>query len=78
MLFSNVETQCTIEGQVYTDCAPPSDCHATCSDPFKVCPQTCTPGCVCPEGTVTDEIKNKCVPQSQCSKSMRNMFACIY
>ena len=79
MLFSNVEQECTIEGQVYTDCAPPSDCHATCSDPFKVCPRVCTQDCVCPESTVIDEIKNKCVPQSQCSKFMHIiMFAHMY
>ena len=39
-----------------------------CSDPFPVCPSDCQPGCTCPEDTVIDEIQNRCVPLTQCSK----------
>ena len=79
-LLMYVEQECTIEGQVYTDCAPPSDFHATCSDPFKVYQYICTRDCFCPRYTVIDEIQNKCVvPPSQCSKSVHIIiFVCIY
>ena len=82
-LLMYVEPQCTIEGQVYTDCAPPSGCQTTCSYPFNFCKQVCTKDCVCPQGTVIDEIKQKCVPESQCSKSMYiimfvHMYLLIY
>ena len=60
---------CTVEGQVYLQEAPPPECQPTCSNPMIHCPNIAArPGCVCPEGTVIDEIQNRCVPLSQCSK----------
>ena len=60
---------CLVEGQVYSAQVPYPKCQPTCSDPMKHCYTTATfAGCVCPEGTVIDDIQNRCVPLSQCSK----------
>ena len=44
-------------------------CAPTCSDPNPSCSGT-TRGCICPNGTVLDEVQNKCVPLSKCSKNI--------
>ena len=43
------------------------DCVPTCSDPNPSCSGT-TQGCICPNGTVLDEIQNRCVTLSECRK----------
>ena len=67
--LSITEENCTVEGQVYLQQAPPQEYHPTCTNPMKHCNTKVTrPGCVCPEGTVIDESQNRCVPLSNCSK----------
>ena len=61
-------TECPINGQLYSLEAP--DCVATCSDPYPTCSGQTKEGCDCPKGTVMDEIENKCVPLSKCSKNL--------
>ena len=61
---------CTVEGQVYSEQAPALEYQPTCNKPHRTyCPTAAIPsGCVCPNGAVIDEIQNKCVPLSECSK----------
>ena len=73
--FSVAGQECTIEGQVYLELAPPPECQPTCSNPMPSCPHLpFAPGCVCPEGTVIDQIKNRCVPITECSKIDYNIL----
>ena len=66
--------QCTARGQVFLPQALPPECQRTCTNPTRVCSNTTIrgPGCTCPQGTVLDEIQNRCVQLSQCSK-LRNI-----
>ena len=66
-MFFIAGQECRVEGQVYLQFAPPPECQPTCSNPNSPC-LPFGPGCVCPEGTVIDQIKNRCVPLAECSK----------
>jgi len=44
------------------------DCVRTCSDPYKICGQSIIDTCHCPKGELLDQVQNKCVPISKCSK----------
>ena len=59
---------CRAENQVYTLNAP--DCNPTCNNPNPPCLGTFREGCTCPNGTILDEIQNRCVPLSECSKNI--------
>ena len=61
-------TACPIEGQVRKECASHPGCHQTCNTTEPVaCPAVCiVNGCECPDGTVIDEDKNKCVTPREC------------
>ena len=69
LLFVSYVTEqtCTAEDQVYSLNAP--DCVPTCSDPNPSCSGT-TQDCICPNGIVVDNIQNRCVPLSKCSKNI--------
>ena len=59
---------CPIKGQIRKECASHPSCHQTCNSTGSIsCPAVCiVNGCECPPGTVIDEDKRKCVPQSEC------------
>ena len=59
------ETECPIEGQVFTTCG--TACPPTCNNPGPlICTLQCVVGCQCPPGTVLDEKNKKCVKPEQC------------
>ena len=62
-----IEPSCTAKDQLYSQVA--TDCIPTCSDPYPSCSGITHAGCICPNGTVLDEIENKCIPLSKCSKN---------
>ena len=70
LLMSEVTliTACPIEGQIRKKCASHPGCHQTCNTTEPVaCPAVCiVNGCECPDGTVIDEDKNKCIAPSEC------------
>ena len=59
---------CPIKGQIRKKCASHPSCHQTCNSTGPtICPAVCViNGCECPTGTVIDETKRECVPQSEC------------
>ena len=59
---------CQTEDELYSQFAP--DCVPTCSDPYPTCSGLTQEGCLCPIGTVLDQIQNKCVPLNKCSKNI--------
>ena len=60
-------TECPVQGQVFTECG--SACPPNCTDPTPICTTQCVPRCQCPQGTVINEVTNKCVPVDRCPKS---------
>ena len=58
--------ECTVGGQVYTECG--SACDATCDAPVSFCTLACVAKCQCPIGQVVDAKSNKCVKQADCPK----------
>ena len=65
-------TECTVEGQNKVDCAIDERCAYTCDNRNNSihCPFRCVVrGCQCPEGTVINELINKCVELSMCPSS---------
>lgn len=75
-------TECTIKGQVITECASHPNCTETCNNRNNpvACTQDCIPyGCECPNGTVVDEERNECVAPSGCpGKSSVHEFLKIF
>ena len=59
---------CPIEGQIKKECASLPSCHLTCENPEPgPCPLICVNnGCECPEGTVINQNRTKCIPPSEC------------
>jgi len=72
-LFTLLYIECPIPGQLFIPVPAGNDCGQTCSDPHFSCdgdhgPVIFPDKCHCLKGTVLDEIQNKCVPISKCSK----------
>ena len=70
LILINVE--CPYEGQIREECAPHPSCSSTCDILNGVaaahpCIETCVVnGCVCPNGTISNEASKKCVTPSEC------------
>ena len=68
-IFTYTEPTCAATDQLCSQVSP--DCVPTCNDPYPSCSGITHPGCICPNGTVLDNIQNKYVALSKYSKNIR-------